>query len=64
MRGSSLPIVLSRRIIPFPYDEAENTYTLEPDFEIQLADFGTGEQGPDDQTTSCTYTSHLVLFSG
>lgn len=43
--GSSLPIVLSRRIVPFPYDEVQNTFTLEPDFEMQLADFGTGEQG-------------------
>jgi len=42
--NTSTPIVLSRPIIPFSSDEPRNANYLPSDFEIQLSDFGTGEQ--------------------
>jgi serine/threonine-protein kinase SRPK3 len=44
MPDSSIPVVLSRPIIPFSSDEPQNANYLPSNCEVQLTDFGTGKQ--------------------
>lgn len=43
VRESSLPLILSRPIIPFSPDDLRSENYLKNNFEVQLTDFGTGE---------------------
>ena len=62
MLESSPPVVLSRPIMPLNLDDLQNANHIQSNYEIQLTDFGTGEQWLSD--TSHTRESHLdLLFS-
>ena len=41
---SSLPLILSRPIIPFNPDDLQNINSIQSKYKIQLTDFGTGKQ--------------------